>query len=388
MKRVLVALPDQHVHSGVHERVRILAPHLKALGYETIALFPGKKNAVLLRKWPCPVTFYFGLYRPRKACWHNLKWILGLPFSVLSCWRAIRQLDADIIHTNGLLNIAPAIAARLARRKVIWHLIGDHYPKWTVKAVMPLVKRLSHKMVFVAERMLNYYSAKGSNKAVSILEPVCMYQEEGNQAALRNKLMEMTAGGRPPSSWSGDMERQTWIGAIGNLVPAKDWISFVEAAERLCYRYSHLRFVIMGGRSATQHAYAETVLKRVEKSDYRERFWLTGHVPHAGRFAGVLDVFMLASVCEGTPIAIVEAMLAGVPVVATDAGGVADMLSERRGLCCPAANPEALAKAVERVLAEREAHIDAREVAAWVEKHQPEKIAAEFCRLYQSLGRC
>jgi len=66
------------------------------------------------------------------------------------------------------------------------------------------------------------------------------------------------------------------------------------------------------------------------------------------------DVFVLASRWEGFPNSILEAMRAGLPVVATDVGGVAEAVVDGvNGLVVPRGDPEALAKALGRLLADR-----------------------------------
>lgn len=77
--------------------------------------------------------------------------------------------------------------------------------------------------------------------------------------------------------------------------------------------------------------------------------WL-GNVPGAGRLLAAFDVLLLSSRTEGTPMVLLEAMGAGVPVVATRVGGVPAALARGGGELVAPEDPEALAAAVRAVL--------------------------------------
>lgn len=71
-----------------------------------------------------------------------------------------------------------------------------------------------------------------------------------------------------------------------------------------------------------------------------------GVVAEAARVFSAFDLYVLSSHTEGTPIALLEAMVAGVPVVATAVGGVPDLVSPETGVLVPPADPRALAAAI------------------------------------------
>lgn len=75
-----------------------------------------------------------------------------------------------------------------------------------------------------------------------------------------------------------------------------------------------------------------------------------GLVPGAGRLLRAFGAFALTSRTEGTPIALLEAMAAEVPIVAAGVGGVLDVVSTNEALLVPAENPEAVAAALREVL--------------------------------------
>lgn len=77
-----------------------------------------------------------------------------------------------------------------------------------------------------------------------------------------------------------------------------------------------------------------------------------GMVPLASRLSRAFDVFVQSSRTEGTPIALLEAIAAGTPVVATRVGGIPDVVSENEALLVPSEDPAALADAIASVFAD------------------------------------
>jgi len=63
------------------------------------------------------------------------------------------------------------------------------------------------------------------------------------------------------------------------------------------------------------------------------------------------DIFVLASRFEGLPISILEAMRAGLPVVATNVGGVRELVDDQTGILVPAGDPSSLAAAIRELIA-------------------------------------
>jgi glycosyltransferase involved in cell wall biosynthesis len=77
-----------------------------------------------------------------------------------------------------------------------------------------------------------------------------------------------------------------------------------------------------------------------------DRITWHGSVPNAGALMPAFDAFVLSSRTEGTPIALLEAMYAGVPIVATEVGGVPDVIHSEHALLVPSEQPAAIAAAL------------------------------------------
>ena len=141
-------------------------------------------------------------------------------------------------------------------------------------------------------------------------------------------------------------EGDVLIGVVGRLVPIKDIDCFLEAAARVGTSAPHARFAIVGDgerRAALEQKAAALGLG--------PRTTFVGWRKDLESVYADLDVVVNSSRNEGTPVALIEAMAAGRPVVATAVGGTADLLGDgERGLLVPAASPSALAEAILRTL--------------------------------------
>jgi len=80
-----------------------------------------------------------------------------------------------------------------------------------------------------------------------------------------------------------------------------------------------------------------------------DRITWHGFVSNAGSLLRAFDAFVLSSRTEGTPIALFEAMHAGVPVVATRVGGVPDIVASAQALLVPSEHPRMIAQALEEI---------------------------------------
>lgn len=116
--------------------------------------------------------------------------------------------------------------------------------------------------------------------------------------------------------------------------------------------------------------------------------WL-GTVEGAGALFRAFDVFVLSSRTEGTPIALLEAMSAGIAVIATPVGGVPDVIGEGEGWLVPSENPQALAAALRAVQANPE---DAARRASAAQRRLASAFAFEpwldaYEKVYESIAK-
>ncbi len=84
------------------------------------------------------------------------------------------------------------------------------------------------------------------------------------------------------------------------------------------------------------------------------RVIMHGMIPQAARYYRSFDVFVLSSRSEGTPLVLLETMDAGVPIIATEVGGVPDTVTRQEALLVPTEDPLALSRAIRTAYRDRE----------------------------------
>jgi glycosyltransferase involved in cell wall biosynthesis len=137
-----------------------------------------------------------------------------------------------------------------------------------------------------------------------------------------------------------------WL-ALGHLEPRKDYPTLLHALGRLGAGQGRWKVRIVGrGR-------AEDELRALAASlGLADRVELLGHRPDAARLLPAADGFVMSSVWEGTPNALMEALLAGVPAVGTAVGGIPELIQDGvSGFLVPPSAPDAIAAAMGRLMA-------------------------------------
>ncbi len=135
--------------------------------------------------------------------------------------------------------------------------------------------------------------------------------------------------------------------SVGRLAYPKDFVTLPAGLALLDADYR--LFLVGDGPDAPE------VAATVEARGLSDRVELLGAQVSVAERLARSDVFVLSSRSEGFPVSILEAMAAGLPVVATDVGGVAEAVVDgETGILVPAADPQALAGALERLLADVE----------------------------------
>jgi glycosyltransferase involved in cell wall biosynthesis len=177
------------------------------------------------------------------------------------------------------------------------------------------------------------------------------------------------------------------IGMIARFMPGeKDHATFLEAAARLRRRRAGVHFLLCGRGMSSDNV---KLVAEISGRGLTESVHLLGERDDIPEVTAALDVATLASLVEGFPNVVGEAMACGVPVVATDVGDCREIIGDA-GIVVPPRDPEALAEAWRNLLeAGREGRerIGLRGRERVAELYELGKIVRQYEDLYEELAR-
>jgi glycosyltransferase involved in cell wall biosynthesis len=156
----------------------------------------------------------------------------------------------------------------------------------------------------------------------------------------------------PHSSTSSNHSRDNLVvTTVGNIRHVKGHDVFIKAAAAIVPQFPNICFSIAGG--VLDAAYFEELQALVRDLNLGDHFHFAGDITNLREHLSTTDVFVLPSRSEGFSNAIVEAMAASLPVVATNVGGNAEAVEDGiTGFIVPSDDPGALASAIVQLLAD------------------------------------
>lgn len=265
-----------------------------------------------------PISFAAGLWRARQA---------------------LKGFQPDLIHSHCFHS---NLVARLMRvfgssARVISTVHNVYEGPRNRMLAYRVTDRLADGVVFVCRAALDRYTGERAvnlHKAHVILNGIDTDAWKPDHERRRQTRQLMGLG-----------EEFVWLSA-GRLTDAKDFPGLLSAFALLRPMYPEVRLWIAGEGSAQKTAELRKLTETLGlKQDVR---WL-GARKDLSVLMDAADGFVLGSAWEGMPLVLGEAMALELPVVATDVGGVRELVGEE-GSVVPAGSPEALAEAMRQTM--------------------------------------
>jgi glycosyltransferase involved in cell wall biosynthesis len=344
MTRVLNVVYEERV-GGPQLRVLQVARGLQKRGIETIVVIPRGEpgfNSLLQQAQIkfCELDLVRLRYTRNPGV--HLRFLARYWSNVSALRRLIRDQNANIVHTNGLLHTQAAIAARLEGVGLIWHLNDCDTWRAFRLAFLPLVETLADRVAIAARAVGEYYfpdPTKVDGRLHLLYAPVDTgkYSPQVDGSAVRAEL--------------GIPARCPVIGTVANFGPGKGFEHILEAAPRLKQRFPDIRFLFVGEMLKNRKSYWSYIMRRTGELGLSENVLFAGRRQDIPQVMRALTIYVQASETEACPMAVLEASASGLPVVATKVGGTPEVVDdEKTGLLVPSKCPSAIADAVTHLL--------------------------------------
>jgi glycosyltransferase involved in cell wall biosynthesis len=171
------------------------------------------------------------------------------------------------------------------------------------------------------------------------------------------------------------------VGAIGRLVPQKDWETYIYAAREVLQKYPGVEFLIVG----EGELYGE-IKKQIFGLNLENNVFLTGYVQKVYKLYGIIDIYVNTSLWEGLPYVMLEAMQYKKPIVATDTGNTNMILHEETGFVTPVKDYKSIARQIIYLIEHKKLAVKMGERGndLLTEKYSFEKFIKEHEKMYKN----
>ncbi len=316
MIRVLIVLTKPEL-GGAQTHVLALLEGVDK-GRYTLDLFTAREGLLMQRFCGVPgVRVHRSSFMDRDLS--PLKDLLAL----LELYLIIRKNKFDVVHTHSSkAGILGRVAARLAGVKLIVHTVHgwsfhDHQPKFFFFISLFLERFcacFTHVLVVVSNRDRDRGQAlRIKPRGYYHLIRCGIRHEDYKNMGARRQIARKKLGIDPGS---------LVIGTVACFKPQKDPMAFLRLGLGIKKEFQKARFLMVGDgpmrRKISSFLAAWSLDSDVILTGWRE------DVPD---MLAAMDVFVLTSLWEGLPVVVLEAMNTGIPVVATDTGGIRDVLT-------------------------------------------------------------
>lgn len=284
---------------------------------------------------------------------------LSLSKELQSIWKLahyIRTVQPDILHTtSSKAGIIGTLLGRLLGVPCViftacaWAFNEDRpgWQKWLIKCVHWINVLAAHHSIALSHGLKAQMNWRGAARKLSVIHLGRTLQHIKTRSAARTFLTDHYHALNPDTSLRAN-DAELWIGSIAELHHVKRINIAIDAVAELVATYPTLRYLII--HDGDERARLE---QQVRERGLTSHVFFLGRIPDAAELIPAFDVFILPSKSEAFGYVLVEAGLARVPVVASNVGGIPDVvIHEETGLLVPPDNATALAGAIDRLLAD------------------------------------
>ena len=265
--------------------------------------------------------------------------------------RLINNLNVDIIHTNSLkADVIGGLAGILSRRPVVWHvrdrIADDYLPPIAVRVFRQLCRLIPTYIIANSAATLRTLRLPSHSHSSAIPSGIVVNRKD-TVVHDGTELVEFV---------SGRTSNVLKVGLIGRISPWKGQHIFLEAAAQVHRHFPVARFVVIGAALFGESQYDQQIRALPARLGIEDVVEFSGFRPNIQNAIADLNVVVHAST-SGEPFGqiIIEGMAAAKPIVATNGGGVPEIVEDGlTGILVPMGEAQPMADAICEILADPE----------------------------------
>lgn len=274
--------------------------------------------------------------------------------SMLQIYKILKNKKYDIVHTHaGKAGLVGRIAAVIAGIKKIYHTPhGFAYNRYT-KNIMNLLVTLTEKILSIFTTRLICVSESESKYAISKVKInyrkiIIIPNAVKTTKSLRDTNYTRYTGLQQLKEKMGIYNGSKVVGTVGYFRPQKDYITLIQSINMVLKINKNIQFLFIGDGEGKAEIESLISLYNIEN-----HIIMTGYIPFKKMksYYLMMDLYLSTSLWEGMSYSILEAMSYGIPVIATDVDGNADIINHTvNGLLVPKKDAQKTAITVLKVL--------------------------------------
>ena len=270
--------------------------------------------------------------------------------------RVLQEKQIDLIHANSLAaGLIGGVAAKLYGVPIVMH---KRYA--TAYGVLDRICEALLDRVILVSEATRWTFAPSSKQALiyngvklSKLQPSSQVERQRNPAC-PDEIGDLIGVDSLRTNLNLDPDALL-IGIVTRITPEKGIHTLIEATAKFKPSPS-IQLLVVGGPYFPKDAeYIDSLKAQAETLGVADRVIFTGFLEDTDAILSLLDVVLLAStIPEACPRTIIEAMAAGVPVIATPLGGSKELVTPETGILVPAEDADAFAEAITQLAEDSE----------------------------------
>ena len=324
-RKIRIAFVDVQYNSfyGAQQSMHTLATHLDKSSFEPI--FVTTEEGVLSEQFRAsgiptqilpisPLVNVFG----HKVVQYSLIKKIRVAFELikfnLKFARWLKSNNVDVVYANDARAIAYiGVGTKLKKVPLVWYVKGV----WRTGILFRIGLILSDKIILIAESIKKAFTTKELERYERKMGMLYLGFDFGPINSNDKNLLKREVG--IPQSCQ-------IVGLVGSINPNKGYHILIESATHILAQNPNVHFLLVGDVPEGYDSYYKELLNRIDKLGLTSYFHWTGFVRDVNRYYSMMDVLVLPSYSEGLPGVLIEGLFYGLPVVATDVGGVREII--------------------------------------------------------------